>query len=725
MSSTATSKPGGAALELVDLLRMIDLRLTTPPHTVGLDRRDVHAIHRIIDLCATSSPSDPEAQRVENLRSFDEGLTNEDALDQPSDKLARVLLAEIDSPKALKALTYDQLEQLGHECREFIVNAVAAASNGHLGSNLGVVELTFALHRVFESPRDILLWDTGHQAYVHKILTGRQPEFVNLRKAGGLSGYPNRRESEHDWIENSHASTVLSYAHGIAEAIKAKGERDRRVIAVIGDGSMTGGMAYEGLNNLGHTNSKVLIVLNDNGRSYAPTISGLTRTVSKIRAKPAYARGKRWSDELISSLPVVGHLGRRTVAGVKAALREMVDEPHAFFETLGVRYLGPVDGHNLPELEEALRNAAEYDGAVVLHVLTQKGKGYSFAEDDQEKNLHDISGTFDPATGPVQAAAPQTWTSVFTETMLSIGSQRFDVHAITAAMPGPTGLLPFESSYPGRFHDVGIAEQHAVTMATGMALGGLRPVLALYSTFLTRGFDQANLDAGLHSAPVVFALDRAGITGDDGASHHGVLDLALLSKVPGMTMFAPSSAQELALQLRTCLEITSGPSSIRYPKGAARQVPSDQVGSGLNARKVIDGGSGATVCLIGVGKMVEAAEEAARDLAKTLHVDVTVWDPRVVKPLDPAMIADAARHRLVVTIEDGIREGGIGASIADLVSDFRLESKFAAGPVVVLGTPIRFIAHGKPAAILMELGLDAAGIVATATKALAELNASV
>jgi 1-deoxy-D-xylulose-5-phosphate synthase len=636
-----------------------------------------------------------------------------------------VLLDAIDSPAALKALNYDQLEQLARECREFIVNSVAAASGGHLGSNLGVVELTFALHRVFESPRDILLWDTGHQAYVHKMITGRQAEFAQLRKAGGLSGYPNRKESDHDWIENSHASTVLSYAHGIAEAVKAKGEKDRRVVAVIGDGSMTGGMAYEGLNNLGHTNSKVLIVLNDNGRSYAPTISGLTRTVSKIRSKPAYARGKRWSDELISSLPLVGDLGRRTVKGVKAALREMVDEPHAFFETLGVRYLGPIDGHNVAELEESLRNAAEYDGAVVVHVLTQKGKGYSFAEDDEEKNLHDVSGAFDPAVGPKPMVAPQSWTAAFTESLLSISAQRFDVHAITAAMPGPTGLLPFEAKFPGRFHDVGIAEQHAVTMATGMALGGLRPVLALYSTFLTRAFDQANLDAGLHSAPVVFALDRAGITGDDGASHHGVLDMALLTKVPGMTVFAPSSAQELDEQLRTCVDISTGPSCIRYPKGAARQVPSDQVGSGFNARRALDGGVDATVCLIGVGKMLEAAEEAAAEIAANLHVHVTVWDPRVVKPIDRTMVADAARHRLVVTIEDGIREGGVGSAISDLIGDFRLESEHAAGPVVVLGTPIRFIPHGKPAAILTELGLDAAGIVATTTKALAELDRSI
>jgi 1-deoxy-D-xylulose-5-phosphate synthase len=636
-----------------------------------------------------------------------------------------VLLDEIDSPAALKALNYDQLEQLARECREFIVNSVAAASGGHLGSNLGVVELTFALHRVFDSPRDILLWDTGHQAYVHKIVTGRQGEFAQLRKAGGLSGYPNRKESEHDWIENSHASTVLSYAHGVAEAVKAKGEKDRRVVAVIGDGSMTGGMAYEGLNNLGHTNSKVLIVLNDNGRSYAPTISGLTRTVSKIRAKPSYARGKRWSDELINSLPVVGDLGRRTVKGVKAALREMVDEPHAFFETLGVRYLGPVDGHDVAELEEALRNAAEYHGAVVVHVLTQKGKGYSFAEDDEEKNLHDVSGAFDPAVGPKPTVAAPSWTAAFTESLLSISAQRFDVHAITAAMPGPTGLLPFEASYPGRFHDVGIAEQHAVTMATGMALGGLKPVLALYSTFLTRAFDQANLDAGLHSAPVVFALDRAGITGDDGASHHGVLDMALLTKVPGMTVFAPSSAQELDVQLRTCVDITTGPSCIRYPKGAARQVSSDQVGSGFTARKARDGGANATVCLIGIGKMLEAAEEAAAEIAANSNVHVTVWDPRVVKPIDHAMIADAARHGLVVTIEDGIREGGVGSAISDLISDFRLASEHAAGPVVVLGTPIRFIPHGKPASILAELGLDTAGIVATTTKALAELDRSI
>ncbi len=635
-----------------------------------------------------------------------------------------MLLEDLTSPDDLRRLTYPQLERLAVEVRDFIVRATSVNA-GHLGSNLGVVELTFALHRVFRSPNDILLWDTGHQAYVHKIVTGRAAGFAALRQPGGLSGYPNRRESEHDWIENSHASTVLSYAHGLAEAMKASGQSNRHVVAVIGDGSMTGGMAYEALNNLGHCNSRVLIVLNDNGRSYAPTISGLTRAVSKIRTLPSYARGKKRSESIIRNLPLVGDLGRRTVKGVKAALREMVDEPHAFFETLGVRYVGPFDGHDLPGLEEALRNASEYDGAIVVHVLTQKGKGYSFAEDDEEKNLHDVP-VFDPLTGPVAANAAPTWTSAFTDSILALASERSDLHAITAAMPGPTGLLAFQSAYADRFHDVGIAEQHAVTLATGMAMGGLRPLVALYSTFLTRAFDQANLDVGLHQQPVVFAIDRAGITGDDGASHHGVLDMALLTKIPGMTVFAPSSAQELDVQLRTAFEITDGPSAVRYARGAARQVGPDQVGHGLSARKLPAGSAhaassvpaAATVCLVGVGRLLEAAEQAAAALSDEHGLTVTVWDPRVVKPLDPVMIDDAASHRLVVTVEDGIREGGVGSAIADLLSEARLARGLAAAPTIVLGTPIRFIPQGKPNQILAELGLDAAGIVAAVVKAL-------
>jgi 1-deoxy-D-xylulose-5-phosphate synthase len=632
-----------------------------------------------------------------------------------------MLLDGVKSPADLRLLTEPQLVQLATEVRAFIVEAVSNAGHGHLGSNLGVVELTFALHRVFDSPNDYILWDTGHQAYVHKIVTGRRNEFTTLRQSGGLSGYPNQRESDHDIIENSHASTVLSYAHGLAAALKAKGDHDRHVVAVIGDGSMTGGMAYEALNNLGHANSRVLIVLNDNGRSYAPTISGLTRTVSKIRALPSYARGKKKSETIINNLPLVGDLSRRTIKGVKAALREMVDEPHAFFETLGVRYVGPIDGHNIEELESAFRNASDYDGAIVVHVLTQKGKGYSFAEEDEEKNLHDVSGHFDPNTGPVASIpgqSPKTWTNQFTETLLALAREDETIHAITAAMPGPTGLLSFQAEHPDRFHDVGIAEQHAVTLAAGMALGGLRPVVALYSTFLTRAFDQANLDVGLHGLPVVFALDRAGITGDDGASHHGVLDMMLMTKVPGITVFAPSSAQELAVQLRAALSITGGPSAIRYPKGAARLVPSDQVGAGLNARKVFDAGSNPTICILAVGKLLEAAEAAADQLRNERGVGVTVWDPRVVKPLDQAMIADASRHQLVITVEDGLRDGGVGSAMADAICALRVESGHEAGPVVILGTPTRFIPQAKPGQILSELGLDAAGIFASIVKAL-------
>ena len=638
-----------------------------------------------------------------------------------------MLLDTIHTPADLRRLNYAQLDQLAVEVRDFIVNAVAV-TGGHLGSNLGVVELTFALHRVFDSPKDYLLWDTGHQAYVHKIVTGRASEFTNLRQPGGLSGYPSAKESEHDIIENSHASTVLSYAHGIANSLKATKQEDRRVIAVIGDGSMTGGMAYEALNNLGHSNSRVLIVLNDNGRSYAPTISGLTRTVSKIRTMPSYARGKKKSESIINNLPLVGDLSRRTIKGVKAALREVVDEPHAFFETLGVRYVGPVDGHNVAELEKALADAAGYEGAIVLHVLTQKGKGYSFAEDDVEKNLHDVPPLFDPLTGsvtPAPADAPtKTWTNQFTESVLSIARENPNMHAITAAMPGPTGLLSFEAEHPDRFHDTGIAEQHAVTMAAGMAMGGLQPIVALYSTFLTRAIDQATYDVGMHQQRVVFALDRAGITGDDGPSHHGVLDMVLLSKVPGITMFAPSSAQELDAQLRTAMTVKGGPSSVRYARGVARQVDSSQVGSGLSARKVTAPDTSqipspddnkSNVCILAVGRLLEAAEGAAAML-RAEGILTTVWDPRCVKPLDPQMIADAARHALVVTVEDGLRDGGIGSYMADAITEVRLAAHSAAGPVVIIGVPNRFIPQGKPTRILSDLGLDAAGIYATVIK---------
>ncbi len=624
------------------------------------------------------------------------------------------MLEDISSPADLRRLDYPQLDALAAEIRQFIVESVAV-TGGHLGSNLGAVELTLAAHRVFDSPRDILLWDTGHQAYVHKIVTGRSTGFAQLRQAGGLSGYPSRAESEHDWVENSHASTILSYAHGVATAVERTGA-DRKVIAIIGDGSMTGGMAFEGLNNLGHSGKRVVIILNDNGRSYAPTVSKLGESISRLRLNPQYVSANHRLERILRDLPGVGSLAHSSLQSMKAALRELL-EPTAFFESLGVRYTGPIDGHDIARLETALRNAAEYDGPIVVHVLTHKGRGYAPAEDDDEKNLHDAPAVFDPITGPPSGwSAPKGYTQAFTEELIEIAHDHPQVVAITAAMPGPTGLLPFQSRFPDRFFDVGIAEQHAVTSAAGMAMAGLRPVVAVYSTFFTRAFDQAMYDVGLHQAPVVFAMDRAGITGPDGASHHGVLDMALCLKIPGMTVFAPSSAQELKVQLRTAIDLER-PASVRYSRSAARQVSADQVGSGLNARKVR---TGADVCIIAVGRMLEPAEEAAA-LLEERGVQATIWDPRVIKPLDPAMITDAARHPLVITVEDGIRVGGAGSFLADAIAS--LNEGRLSPPVCILGTPSEFIAHGDAATIHATLGLDAAGIEAAVLKARSGANA--
>ena len=616
-----------------------------------------------------------------------------------------MLLESIDHPSDLRDLTADQLEELAGEIRDHIVRAVSA-NGGHLGSNLGVVELTLAVHRVFDSPRDVILWDTGHQAYVHKILTGRRDDFAHLRQAGGMSGYPCRDESEHDWIENSHASTILCYAFGVAEAFKVQG-MDRRVVSIIGDGSMTGGMAFEGLNNLGHSNTPSVIILNDNGRSYAPTVSKLSESLGRLRLNPAYVRNRARLDRILHEVPLVGEHLERGVEGALAALREMF-EPPEFFEMLGVRYTGPFDGHDIAGLERALRNAGEYDGPIVVHVLTQKGRGYAPAESDPIKRLHDLSD-----------AKPGSYTAAFTEAVIKEAEHRPEVVAITAAMPDSTGLLPFKERFPDRFFDVGIAEQHAVTAAAGMAMGGLRPVVAIYSTFLSRAFDQVNLDVALHGQPVVFCLDRAGITGDDGASHHGVLDMVLLSKVPGMTIFAPSSYRELGVMLHDALELcVDGPAVIRFPK---TMPPDDaevyEVGSGLSARKVR---AGRDVCLLAVGKMLAAARAAADELAAE-GIEATVWDVRVAKPLDPEMLADAAAHSAVVTVEDGYREGGIGAAIADrLTCRTAAESGGGADPprLAVLGIPVRFIPHGKPDAILASFGLDRSGVATTVREVL-------
>ncbi len=637
-----------------------------------------------------------------------------------------MFLERVNEPGDLRGLSYDEIDALAGEIRDFVVAAVSE-TGGHLGSNLGAVELSLALHRVFESPTDAILWDTGHQAYVHKIITGRRKQFEQLRQAGGLSGYPSREESPHDHIENSHASTVLSYAYGMAVARDAGVDDHRHIVAVIGDGAMTGGMAYEALNNLGHSKRRVIIVLNDNGRSYAPTVSNLSansqgadervdhpslpdkltdklaHALTDIRLNPVYVRRQRRLEDFLSHLPAIGPQAEKAMEGFKAGVREFL-QPPSFFEALGVRYVGPVDGHNVAAMEAAFRNAEllSAEGPIVVHVLTQKGRGYSPAEDDDEKHLHDAP-VFDPVHGPPKAV-PTGYTQAFAEGVVKVAEHDPRIVAITAAMTGPTGLIPFQDRFPDRCFDVGIAEQHAVAGAAGMAMWGLRPVVAIYATFLNRAWDQVVYDVAMHRLPVIFCLDRAGITGPDGASHHGVYDMALLSKVPGMRVLAPSSAQELQQMLEDAVSLADdGPVVIRYPRGSARQVPDTEVGVGLLARKARQGDG--SVCLLAVGRMLEMALKAADELAAT-GIEATVWDARSCAPLDPAMIADAATHRGVVTIEDGIRDGGIGMMMFDQIGAITPEL-----PVEVLGVPTQFIPHGDPKQILARFGLDPAGIV--------------
>jgi 1-deoxy-D-xylulose-5-phosphate synthase len=622
-------------------------------------------------------------------------------------------LADIRQPSDLRPLTLPQLEGLAAEIREFVVSAVSE-TGGHLGSNLGAVELTLALHRVFDSPRDAILWDTGHQAYIHKIVTGRRAGFNKLRQADGISGYPSREESIHDFIENSHASTVLSYAYGLAVARDAGQSNDRRhIVAVIGDGSMTGGMAYEALNNLGHSDKRVIIVLNDNGRSYAPTVSNLSQgalsnKLTDIRLNPVYVRRQRKIEKWLKDLPVIGPQAERGMEAFKAGVREFL-QPPAFFEALGVRYVGPIDGHDIAALEHAFKAAQQRveEGPIVIHVITQKGRGYSPAEDDDEKHLHDAP-VFNPATGPSKSV-PTGYTEAFSDTIVNLAKTDPRIVAITAAMPGPTGLIQFQQQFPDRFFDVGIAEQHAVTAAAGMAMGGMRPIVALYSTFLNRAWDQVVYDVALHRLPVIFCLDRAGITGDDGPSHHGIYDMALLSKVPGMRVLAPSSTQEVEQMLKDAITLANeGPVVIRYPKGVARSVDAADVGSGLAARKLLTDESN-TVCILAIGKMVAASLDAAALLAAK-GISATVWDVRSCAPLDQSMIDNAAAHQVVVTVEDGIREGGIGMTIEDLVSHATGSHRPS---IEVLGIPKQFIPQAKPDAILSRLGLNAEGIAAT------------
>jgi 1-deoxy-D-xylulose-5-phosphate synthase len=626
-----------------------------------------------------------------------------------------VILPSIETPADLQKLSYEELDELSEEIRQFIIEAVTTnPTGGHLGSNLGVVELTLALHRVFDSPKDILLWDTGHQAYVHKLLTGRRYGFKNLRQRGGLSGYPNRSESQHDWIESSHASTALSYAHGLSVALEQRKELighggKRHVVAVVGDGSLTGGMAYEALNNLGHSNQRVVIVLNDNGRSYAPTISKLSGSLTSLRLNKTYLTLRGRLRRTVPHLPKVGKAAYLGIDGLTSVVREMVT-PHTFFENLGVRYIGPIDGHDIESMESTLKSASLWDGPILVHVLTTKGLGYEPAIDDDMK-MHDYKL---PPRHDGEKVAPQSFSQAFSDSLVALASADDRVVAITAAMAGPTGLLNFEAQFPDRFFDVGIAEQHAVTAAAGMAMGGLKPVVAIYSTFFSRAFDQAHLDVGLLNLPVVFVFDRAGVTGDDGPSHHGLLDIALCLAIPNMTVFAPSTAEEVPGMLATALSMST-PTALRFPKTLPK--PFDgKVGDGLEAREVRRGDG--SLCVLAVGKMAPAAYKALDLLGEDAN-RVTLYDVRVLPP-DATMIDDALSHERVVTVEDGTRHGGAGTL---MVSAIRSRAQDLARPFPttrILGTPRAYLEQHRPDKLLAELGLDPEGLAAAFSRLLAD-----
>ena len=609
------------------------------------------------------------------------------------------VLDSIDSPADLRALTRDQLDELAEEIRGFLVDKVSR-TGGHLGPNLGVVELTIALHRVFESPNDVLLWDTGHQSYVHKILTGRREGFDHLRQQGGISGYPSRAESPHDVIENSHASTALSYADGIAKAFEQEGTLGQRhVVAVVGDGSLTGGMAWEALNNIADSRRPVIIVVNDNERSYAPTIGGLARHLDTLRTTRGYERFLDWGKDLLGRTPVVGAPLFEALHGVKRGVKDVV-APQGMFEDLGLKYLGPVDGHDVASVESVLRAARRYGGPVIVHVITEKGRGYAPAENDEADRFHGV-GIIDPETGiPLSNGGP-TWTAAFADELVEIGRDRPDVVAITAAMLCPTGLDRFAAEFPGRTYDVGIAEQHALTSAAGMAFAGLHPVVALYATFLNRAFDQVLMDVALHRAGVTVVLDRAGVTGDDGASHNGMWDLSMLGLVPGVRVAAPRDEETLRRALREAVAVSDGPTVVRFPKGRlAEPLPAVAVSDGVDLLHADDE---PRVLLVGVGSMAGAAREAAAKLSAE-GVPVAVAAPLWVTPLPLGLVELAGEIGLVVTMEDNGLVGGIGASLATALADAGTDVRMER-----LGIPQEFLDHASRPAILERLGLTAEG----------------
>ncbi|MFI9406968.1 1-deoxy-D-xylulose-5-phosphate synthase [Nocardia sp. NPDC052316] len=628
------------------------------------------------------------------------------------------ILPTVEAPDDLRALDAAQLVELAAEIREFLVHKVAA-TGGHLGSNLGVVELTLALHRAFDSPTDPLIFDTGHQAYVHKILTGRRDRFDELRLRDGLSGYPCRAESPHDWTESSHASAALSYADGLAKSFALTGQAHRSVVAVVGDGALTGGMCWEALNNIAAGSDRsIVVVVNDNGRSYAPTIGGLARRLAALRMESRYERMLAAIKRFLPRVALVGPPLYRLLHAVKEGLKDAVS-PQMLFGDLGLKYVGPIDGHDTAALEAALRGAKTFGGPVIVHAVTKKGMGYLPAENHRADQMHG-PGPFDPATGRALATAnAQNWTSIFSAELIRLAERRDDIVAITAAMPGPTGLTAFGERFPERMFDVGIAEQHAVTSAAGLALGGRHPVVALYSTFLNRAFDQLLMDVALLRLPVTLVLDRAGVTGPDGASHHGVWDLALLGLIPGMRIAAPRDAGSLRAELAEALSIDSGPTALRFPKG--------DVGPDVSAVEQLDGvdvlhplpdGTHGGVLIVAVGSSAGTALASATALERH-GVRVMVVDPRWVLPVPEVLLKLADDFQLVVTIEDGVLHGGVGSAVS---------ARFAAAgigvPVRNIGVPDRFLAHGSRSEVLREAGLDPDTCTRRITEWLATLDAA-
>ncbi|BDB43361.1 MULTISPECIES: 1-deoxy-D-xylulose-5-phosphate synthase [Mycobacterium] len=627
------------------------------------------------------------------------------------------MLEQIRGPADLQHLSQQQLRDLAHEIREFLIHKVAA-TGGHLGPNLGVVELTLALHRVFDSPHDPIIFDTGHQAYVHKMLTGRAQDFESLRKKGGLSGYPCRAESEHDWVESSHASAALSYADGLAKAFELTGHRNRHVVAVVGDGALTGGMCWEALNNIAASNRPVIIVVNDNGRSYAPTIGGVADHLAKLRLQPAYEQLLERGRNAMRSVPLVGEVAYHFMHSVKAGIKDSL-APQLLFTDLGLKYVGPVDGHDERAVEVALRSARGFGGPVIVHVVTRKGMGYGPAEADEAEQMHS-TGPLDPLTGRSTKVAGPGWTATFAETLIAIAHRRRDIVAITAAMPGPTGLSAFGNAFPDRLFDVGIAEQHAMTSAAGLAMGGMHPVVAIYSTFLNRAFDQIMMDVALHKLPVTMVLDRAGVTGNDGASHNGMWDLSILGVVPGMRVAAPRDATRLREELAEALDVDDGPTAIRFPKGdVGEDIPAVERRGVVDVLAVPAAGLHKDVLLVAVG----AFAAMALGVAKRLHrqgIGVTVIDPRWVLPVPELLGELALEHKLLVTMEDNGLAGGIGSAVSAALRRAEIDV-----PCRDVGLPQNFYEHASRGEVLAELGLTDQDVARRITGWVAALGSSV